>query len=76
MYAALYYPHASIDNSDLIKSALLLWDQLEYIRPDWYGGPEDAFPTASQDEKKQLSEAIELIGVGREPTNEEKEMRT
>jgi hypothetical protein len=73
MYAALYYPHSSLNNSDLIKSALLLWDRVEYIKPNWYQGPSRPFPDVPQHERNQLSEALELISVGREPTTEEKE---
>jgi hypothetical protein len=72
MYTALYYPHSSLTNPELIKSALLLWDRVEYIKPNWYVGPHDPFWNASNEEKKQLSEAVELIGVGREPTKAEK----
>lgn len=74
MHAALYYPHSSVNNSDLIKSALLLWDRIEYIKPAWYPGPANPFPNAPREERKQLSEAMELIAVGREPTNAEKEI--
>jgi hypothetical protein len=72
MYTALYYPHSSLTNPELIKSALLLWDRVEYIKPNWYVGPHDPFWKASMQEKKQLSEAVELIGEGREPTEAEK----
>jgi hypothetical protein len=73
VHAALYYTHSSLNNAELIKSALLLWDRVEYIKPDWYEGPARPFPNAPQHEKNQLSEALELIGAGREPTNGEKE---
>jgi hypothetical protein len=73
VHTALYYPHSSLNNAELIKSALLLWERVEYIKPNWYEGPSRPFPNAPQHEKNQLSEALELIGAGREPTNEEKE---
>lgn len=72
MQAALYYPHSSLKDAELIKSALLLWDRVEYIKPDWYNATVDTFPGATRAEKKLLDEAVEMIGVGREPTPSEK----
>lgn len=33
MYTSLYYPHTRIRNENIVKQALFLWDQLEYISP-------------------------------------------
>ena len=33
MYTSLYYPHATIRSEAVIKNALLLWDNLEFIAP-------------------------------------------
>lgn len=73
MQAALYYPHSSLKDAELIKAALLLWDRVEYIRPNWYQGPSDPFRGSSKGEKKLLTEAIRMVAVGREPTAEEKQ---
>jgi hypothetical protein len=34
MLSALYFPHTQIKDIGLLKQALLLWDQIEYIVPD------------------------------------------
>jgi hypothetical protein len=64
MYAALYYPHSSIRDEALLKTSLLLWDQLDVIVPSkgfrLSGGTRDG------------DEALELIGVARTPSDEEK----
>lgn len=54
MRSALYYPHTHVSNSGLVKTALLLWDRLEYIVP-W-----KHFPTHYSNH--DLAEAMELIG--------------
>jgi hypothetical protein len=36
MYSALYFPHTTIRSEAVVKTALLLWDKLEYIAP-WPG---------------------------------------
>jgi hypothetical protein len=36
MRSALYYPHTSVDDEGIAKTALLLWDRLEFIVP-WRG---------------------------------------
>jgi hypothetical protein len=64
MRSAIYYPYATIDNTMLIKSALLLWDKLEYVVP-WKG-----FDPGYVGE---LADAMKLIGFERYPTPEEKE---
>jgi hypothetical protein len=32
-YSALYYPHTSTKDVDLLKTALFLWDRLDFIVP-------------------------------------------
>jgi len=65
MRSALYYPHTSIRNEHLVKTALLLWDHLEYIVP-WphfhahHGGHD-------------IRRAMELIGLPHCPADDEKE---
>jgi hypothetical protein len=63
MRSALYYPHTHIQNESLIKTALLLWDRLEYIVP-W-----DHF--RSRYKERWIAEAMELIGVPHCPDPDE-----
>src|SRR5712671_6863127 len=63
MRSALYYPHTSIDNIDLMKTALLLWDQLEFIVPWKPFAPEYAEPLVAR--------AMEVIGIPHCPTYDE-----
>lgn len=54
MLSALYYPHTEIRDINLIKNALLLWDQVEYITPraKWKHEPSNV---------KLHNEAIEIV---------------
>jgi hypothetical protein len=63
MYSALYYPHTSVQNPGLIRTALLFWDELHYIVP-WEG-----FTVRYEDPEEQ--EALELIGRARVPSEKE-----
>ena len=64
MHSALYYPHASVNNLELVKSALLLWDRLEFIVPwqSYKGSYLDPL----------VERAIELIGEPHCPSESEK----
>jgi hypothetical protein len=64
MRSALYYPHTELEDVDLLKTALLLWDRLEFMVPS-----RDYRPHY---EDKLVAEAIELIGVNHCPTEDEK----
>jgi hypothetical protein len=64
MRSALYYPHTTVDNKNLVKSALLLWDQLESIVP-W-----SHFRHVYED--SEIARAMELIGVRHVPDEDEK----
>lgn len=66
MYTALYYPHISIGNVNLLKTALLLWDKLEYIVPDQF--------TRASSAERGVKEALEIIALPHLPTDEEKQM--
>jgi hypothetical protein len=69
MRSALYYPHTTIENEGLVKTALLLWDRLEFIVPWENFRPHHA--------DRQMARALELIGVPRCPDdNEKKEAHT
>jgi len=64
MYKALYYPHININNDNIIRNALLLWDKIEYISPfsdtvTWHNNPE-------------CRDALSLISEPHVPTMEEK----
>ena len=64
MRSALYYPHTTIDNVSLVKTALLLWDKLEYIVPSREFHPRHG--------KRDVQRAMEIIGSARVPTTAEK----
>ncbi len=64
MRSALYYPHTEIRSKRLLKTSMLLWDNLHFIVP--YS---NYLPSYSN---KLMAEAIELIGVRRAPNAVEK----
>src|SRR5215813_11550068 len=64
MRSALYYPHTSVESVDLVKSALLLWDRLEFIVP-WEN-------FKAQYDNPLVERAMELIGAPRYPNDAEK----
>jgi hypothetical protein len=66
MYSALYYPNIQIQRTDLLKTALLLWDRLEFITP---------FPEWGQHaDDRSVQEALELITRPHVPSQEEKRL--
>jgi hypothetical protein len=64
MRSALYFPHTTIDNVNLVKTALLLWDKLEYIVPRQDFG--------SVHGNRHVQRAMEIIGKERVPSKSEK----
>ncbi len=62
---ALYYPHTRIHSEELLKTALLLWDQIECIIPSGHVSPQ-----ATQD--SYAREAEEIVVRQRIPTVDEK----
>ncbi len=64
MYTALYYPHTKIRMENLMKTSLLLWDQVEYICP------ENFVPDPYDD--KVMAEAAELMTHQHVPSAPEK----
>jgi len=64
MRSALYYPHTSIRNEQLVKTALLLWDRLEYIVP-WSH-------FRARHGSAAIQRAMELIGTPHCPDQDEK----
>ena len=64
MRSALYYPHTTVESVELVKSALLLWDRLEFIVP-W-----TSFRAKYDD--PLVERAMELIGRARYPSDAEK----
>jgi hypothetical protein len=65
MYTSLYYPHTKIQTEGLMKTALLLWDRVEYICPmEFVPDPYD---------DKVMAEAAELITEQHIPSAAEKE---
>lgn len=67
MYSALYYPHTVVGDSEVLRSALLLWDHLEFIVP-W-----SEYDLKSKDNDKTVDEALELIGIPKEPNWDEQQ---
>lgn len=65
MRSALYYPHIQVRSELIIKTALLLWDHLEFISPS---NERPRFPTS-----KLMEEAVELIAKPHIPSAEEKQ---
>jgi hypothetical protein len=64
MRTALYFPHTEVRSRKIIQTALLLWDNLEYIVP--YSSYRPSYKSL------QIAEAMEIMGVPRTPTDEEK----
>jgi hypothetical protein len=65
MYSALYYPHTRLGNPEFAKTALLLWDKVDYISP--YAGFRPSY------EDPVLAEAAELLTVEHIPSEDEKQ---
>src|ERR1700730_13507294 len=65
MRSALYYPHMALNSEAIIKTGLLLWDQLEFIVPDAGFRP--------RYNNKFIAQAMELIGLPHPPNQEEKQ---
>jgi hypothetical protein len=61
MLTALYYPHTAVRDPGLLKTALLLWDRLEFITPS------PNYKLRSYDQNKEVDEALDLIGYGLYP---------
>lgn len=55
MPSALYYPHTTVLDAQLLKTGLLLWDSLECIAPD------KAWTSRPKPKDKLLAEASDLI---------------
>lgn len=62
--SALYYPHTIVNNVEIVKTALLTWDHLEFIVP-W-----DDFPLPYK--SREIARAMEIIGKPRLPSEEDK----
>src|SRR6266446_592029 len=67
LLTALYYPHSRIASERLVKSALLLWDQLEWLVPQPGFTVDTQLPPAVQ-------AGLEMIGRQRVPTEQEKKL--
>jgi hypothetical protein len=63
MRSALYYPHTEVSSKNLVKTALLLWDKLEYIVPwaDYRAHYHDPL----------IARAMELVGQAHVPNKAE-----
>lgn len=63
MHTALYFPHTEVRDPNLLRTALFMWDALEFIVP--YAGYKPHYYDNT------MAEAIELIGSGRTVTENE-----
>ena len=66
MRVAMYYPHVTPRGTQLLRTALLLWDELQFIVP--YRGFHPGHATSA------IAEAVELIGSAHVPTENEKRL--
>jgi hypothetical protein len=64
MYSALYYPHTKIQDEEILKQALLLWDHIDVITPY------DNFKLES--DTAEAAQALELVARPRSPSKDEK----
>jgi hypothetical protein len=64
MRSALYYPHTKIRSEALLKTALLLWDELHIVAPRQHYRP--------RYDSTEQNEAFEIIGRCHYPTEIEK----
>jgi hypothetical protein len=65
MRSALYYPHTQMKDEALLKNALLLWDEVEFISPTSSFDFEDSLP-------KHIVEGLELLCKAHVPTDTER----
>jgi hypothetical protein len=65
MRSALYYPHTHIRSENLLKTSLLMWDQLEFIVPSVGYKPH-------YHNKPLFERALEIFGVPRCPSEQDK----
>lgn len=63
MRTGLYFPNVEVKSESIVRTALLMWDQLEFIVP-WVG-----FDT--QYRTPLIARAMELVGQPRTPTQKE-----
>lgn len=66
MQTAIYYPHTTPVSSDILRTALLLWDEVEFIVP-WEGFVPDHVD-------REVAEIVELIGRQAVPSEEAKRL--
>ena len=66
MHTAIYYPHTRPDNGDVLRTALLLWDEIEFIVP-WQGFRPDRV-------NRDVAEIFEVIGREAVPSEEAKRL--
>lgn len=65
-HSGLYYPHTTANEVSVLKTALLLWDELQFIVPH------DEFSLRSEANDPLIDEAYELIGCPHTPSDIEK----
>ena len=64
MSAAVYYPHTAPVGANVMRTALLLWDEIEFIVP-WQG-------FRPQHERSDIQAAIDMIGRFHVPSDAQK----
>ena len=74
MQNALYFPHIHVRTERLMKSALLLWDQVEFITP--YENYSISYHELgyNAEDRKELEHAHRLIQVEHVPSDKEKDV--
>ncbi|QDT95854.1 hypothetical protein [Gimesia aquarii] len=66
MEVALYYPHTTVRTKGVLKTGLLLWDQIHCIIPS------DGKFERQRYKKKEYNEAFDLLARNHKPTRDEK----
>jgi hypothetical protein len=64
--SALYFPHVQIDDPELVRSSLLLWDRLYYIAPEREMRPYD------EQTPRELARGLDVIAQAHIPDGREK----
>jgi len=67
--SAVYYPYTELRSSSLLRTCLLLWDDVKFIVPL---DPDKEKYKFNYDEKPLFQRAIEAIGIPHYPTPDEK----
>ena len=70
--SAIFYPHSGVRTLDMLKTGLLLWDEIQFIAPDEHLQPQAPWDVWPED-PMIVGQAIELLLKRHVPTDDEKE---